>query len=216
LNEIGQLRDGEVVEWDYVIAQDGTLHLDLTVRVSDTVSYTSARDLQERMAQELGRPVALSLAMVPAQRLRAYVPPTETPTPTAAPTETLMPTAAPTDTPTATPTPHSTATPTLSPTPTLTPTPTVSPSPTVLSTAMPTSTPWTARVTGVEEAGLPVHYAPGGLMVGRLTEGVGVVILQGPVDIGSTQWYRVSSAMTYLEGWVDGTYLEFVPGAPAP
>jgi uncharacterized hydrophobic protein (TIGR00271 family) len=109
-SEVAQLRDGEVVQWNYVIADDGTLNLQVTVRVSDSVSYANARDLQERMARSLDRPVALSLEMIPVQRLRAYVPPTETP----------LPTASATTAPSATPTPYTTATTT--PGPTLLPT----------------------------------------------------------------------------------------------
>jgi uncharacterized hydrophobic protein (TIGR00271 family) len=79
VSEVGQLPGGEISQWNYHVGEDGTLNLDLTVRVRNTVTYESAREIQERIASELGRPVALSLEMIPVQRLRAYVPPTDDP-----------------------------------------------------------------------------------------------------------------------------------------
>jgi uncharacterized hydrophobic protein (TIGR00271 family) len=79
VSEVEQLPGGEISQWNYLIGEDGTLNLDLSVRVRNTVTYDSAREIQERIAGELGRPVALSLEMIPVQRLRAYVPPVEDP-----------------------------------------------------------------------------------------------------------------------------------------
>lgn len=207
--EIDQLPNGELVSWEYTLGEKGTLNLDLTIRTSGSMSHAAARELQERIAQDLDRPVALSLGMVPAQRLQAYIPPTETPLPTASPT------GAPSSTPT--PTPTFTATPTLTPTetPSPTPTPTETPSPTPTLTASPsptpTATPWVARVTGDTGKAVPTYYAPGALIVGELEDGTVVQVLQGPVEVSGTQWYKVVSATTYLEGWIDGANLDIAP-----
>ncbi len=199
--EVRQIRGGEIVEWDYVLNDDGSLSLDLTLRVSGTVSHQEARDLQERIATSINMPVALSLGMVPAQELRAFIPPTPTSTPTLTPTG--VPTATPTPTPTATPTP--TLTPTM--TPTMTPIPTITPLP----TNTPTATPWVVAVTGVGSAGLRVRYSPNGEVMGQMPEGMSVIILEGPVNLAGIAWYRVTSMVTRLEGWVDGTYLTPTP-----
>ncbi len=114
--EVAHLPGGEVVHWSYTLSDDGTLQLEVTLRLLRTLTYGDARALQEAIAGQLGLPVALSLSMVPATRLRAYVPPTPTPTPTATPTG--LPSATPTLTPSTTPTPTRTPTPSPTPSPT--------------------------------------------------------------------------------------------------
>jgi uncharacterized hydrophobic protein (TIGR00271 family) len=77
----------ELVEWAVTgELEDGTLQLDVILRAPQPISYQGARDLQERVAARLERPVALSLGIVPTTRLRAFAPPPTTPTPTPTPT----------------------------------------------------------------------------------------------------------------------------------
>ncbi|MCP4540444.1 MAG: DUF389 domain-containing protein [Chloroflexi bacterium] len=192
--ELVQMAGAELVYWETTSeSTNGTLYLDVTVRVPRTMAHQDARTLQEGVAQHLNRPVALSLSIVPTTRLQAYVPPT--PTPTGIPTATPTPT--PTETPTPTPTPTPTLTPTSTPTPT--PTPTITPTP--------TPTPWALMVAGVDRTGLRVRYSPNGLVVGRLQEGTAVVVTDGPITLNEKIWYRIFSATDQLEGWVMADYL---------
>ncbi len=186
--EVSALHGAELVRWEMSGTDDtGTLYLDLTVRTAGKISYTEARALQEAVARDLGRPVALSLEQVPTTRLRAYIPPT--PTPTGAPT--------------ATPTPSPTSSPLPTPRPTTTPIPTSTPSPTPTLTP----TPVVMIVKGVGSAGLRVRYAPGGIVVGHLDEGSPVVILEGPLETQGRLWYRILEVQRHLEGWVAADYL---------
>jgi len=199
--EVQEIRDSEVVSWDYTRTETETLNLDLTIRVAYTMPYGEVRDLQERIAARIELPVALSLRMVPAQRLEAFVPPTPTLTPT------MTPTGVPTEMPTSTPTATATQTSTPTPTPTITPIPTITPLP----TDTPTPTPWILTVVDVGSAGLRVRYAPDGQVMGRIAEGSAVVVLQGPVQSGDVTWYQVNAIATHLQGWVGGEFL-----APGP
>ena len=201
--EVQEIPGGEVISWDYARTGTDTLSLDLTMRVAYTISYDEARDLQERIATRIKLPVALSLSMVPAKRLEAFVLPTPTLTPTTRPTG--VPTEPPSPTPTATAAPTSTATPTA--TSTMTPTPTSTPLP----ADTPTPTPWILTVVNVGSAGLRVRYAPDGQTMGRIAEGSAVVVLQGPVQSGDVIWYQVNAIATHLQGWVSGEFL-----APGP
>jgi uncharacterized hydrophobic protein (TIGR00271 family) len=203
LREVAQIPGAETVDWEQDYDENNTLQLELTIRVLEPLRSEEARDLQERIAERLNLPVALSLSMVPAERLKAYVPPTPTLTPTA--TSTGIPTA--TATPTATETPTPTPTSTHTPTPTQTPTPTLTPS----ATPTPTSTPWVRYVVAVGSGGLRVRYAPGGLIMGRIDEGVQVTVLEGPVIVDNVVWYRVKSPIDHLEGWVSEEFLALVP-----
>jgi uncharacterized hydrophobic protein (TIGR00271 family) len=199
--EVAEIPGGEVVEWSYEISEDDVVNLDLTIRVPTTLGYYVARDLQERIAQGINQTVALSLGMVPAQRLRAYIPPTATLTPTLTPTG--VPTATPTNTPTLTPT----ATPTATPTPTATSIPTITPMP----SQTPTATPWVVSITGVGLGGLRVRYAPGGQVMGRLENDSTVVVIEEPVTVNGALWYHIQDTQTRLEGWVVGDYLTTTP-----
>ena len=199
--ELAHVPGGELVRWDHTLTPEGTLTLELTIRAAGTVTHQRAQDLQEAIATHLSMPVALSLTTVPTQQLHAFVPPTPTRTPT------LPPTGAPTETPTPTPTatPMPTATPTA--TPTSTPVPTITPHP----TATPTATPWVLTVVDVGSVGLRVRYSPEGVVMGRLAEGIPVVILAGPVEAGGIDWYRISAPTAHIDGWVDGAYLSPTP-----
>jgi hypothetical protein len=97
----------------------------------------------------------------------------------------------------------------VTPSPTRTPSPTVTPTatetPTV--TPTPTETPYVLTVTDVGGAGLRIRYAPNGLVLDRVTEGTSVIVLEGPVTLDDTAWYRVRVEAQRLEGWVAGEYL---------
>ena len=193
--ELRQQFNAQVIEWDLEGRDgEGALQIDTTIRVIQPLDHAQARQIQERVAERLGQPVALSLGMVPSTRLRAYVPPTPTNTPP--PTPTGAPTA--TNTPTVTPSPTRTPSPTV--TPTATETPTITPTP--------TETPQVLTVTDVgSAAGLRIRYAPNGLVLGRVAEGTSVIVLEGPVTIDDVSWYRVRVEAQRLEGWVAGEYL---------
>ena len=199
--ELRRYPGSELVTWMYSVGDEGTLQIEATVRLPVALDHAQAVHLQEQVAQRLEQSVALSLSMVPTQRLQAYDPPTPTNTPS--PTPTGLP--SPTATPTSTSTPVPTLTPTASPTPT--PIPTLTPLP----TSAPTPTPWVAQVTGVDTAGLRVRYSPAGVIMGRLPAGSSVVILDGPVEAGGQIWYQVISLTERLEGWVVGEYLDLAP-----
>ena len=196
--EIATLPHAELIAWRLEPnSEDEALYLDVTVRSSRSIGYLEARHLQEQIAARLEQPVALSLSSVPTNRLQAYVPPT--------PTSTSPPT--PTGAPTATPTPTSTPIPTSTPTPTTTPTPT----PTSTITPTPTPTPRVLFVYDVGSGGLRVRYAPDSEVMGRLPENTRVVVIDGPIILDETPWYRVRDPNTYLEGWVSGNYLRAAP-----
>lgn len=146
---------------------DGELSILATVRTPRELLYTESLEMQEDLAANLDRTVALDLLIIPIRRLEPLVPPTETPTPE--PNATLTPTPSPTSPPTATATPRNdpTETPTseATSTPNPTPTPTVAPSPTAPNT--PTATP--------EPTPTPViHMAVGA------TDGEGVNVRRDP------------------------------------
>jgi uncharacterized hydrophobic protein (TIGR00271 family) len=204
--EASHISGGELLDWHLVETRaDGTLYLDVTIRAVRTLAYTEARALQEHVAERLRIPVALSLAVVPSTQLQAYIPPTPTETPT------LMPTGIPTETPTPTPTRTPTSTPTRTPTatPTVTATPTPSPTPTATPTVTPspTATPWMLFVSDVGRTGLRVRYSPDGMVMGSIAAGTAVIVVDGPVVVGQTTWYRVVSTADRLEGWVAADYL---------
>ncbi|MDX9952450.1 MAG: TIGR00341 family protein [Anaerolineae bacterium] len=202
--EIRQIPDAQLLRWELLSTEDdGTLQIEVSLTVPRELVHGEARALQERLAEQINRPVALSLSTLSTTRLRAFVPPT--PTPTLAPTPTGMPTTTPTATPTATAT--ATATPTRTPTPTLTPTLTPMP------TASPTATPFILVVSDVGAAGLRVRYSPDGLEVGRLPEGTVVIVTGGPVTVAGAVWYQVQTLDGTLVGWVSATYLLNAAGA---
>ena len=197
--EIAALPNTELIAWRLEpSSEDEALYLDVTVRSSRSIGYSEARHLQEQIAAQLEQPVALALSSVPTNRLQAYVPPTPTSTPPPTPTGALTATSTPTSTPIPTSTPTPTTTPTPTPTPTITPTPTPTP-----------------RVLFVDDVGsgggLRVRYAPGGEVMGRLPENTRVVVIDGPIILDETPWYRVRDPNTYLEGWVSGEYLRAAP-----
>jgi hypothetical protein len=172
--------------------------------------------LQERIATQLQRAVALKLVVIPTTELDPLIPPTLTPTATA----TMMPTPAPsltpgpsatqtsTRVPTATPTATATETaiPTATNTPTVTPSTTATPTPTPTPTATATPTPSLAVVSGTGYAGVWLREEPGGKVIGGLHEGESVALFhQRQVD-GGLEWALVRN-QEGLMGWVVTVYL---------
>jgi uncharacterized hydrophobic protein (TIGR00271 family) len=196
-------KGAELIDWEIINTptdmpspSPDTLYLDITIRSPKTLTHADARNLQERIAQRLSRPVALSLGMVPATRLQAYVPPPPTPTPTA------LPRGASTITPT-------TTTP---PTPTEIPTRMFQPT----NIPIPTTTPQTLRVYGAGPTGVQVHYSPAGLLVGTLPLSTTVTVLEGPIEIEGRGWYHINAPTTELQGWVAQEYLTPTVKSKAP
>jgi hypothetical protein len=172
--EITQFPGSELVQWTAEADEAGTLYLDVTLRVPDTLSYVEARALQNNVAGRLKRPVALSLGMVPATRLRAHIPPTDTPTPTPThprPTATRRPRRPPRH---AQPSPrHADGYPHLTPTPTPTPTP----PPRIRPRRR--RRPSSAQMSAAAGRACPSSTRRMGCAVGRLVEGAAVVVLEG-------------------------------------
>ncbi len=62
-------------------SSDETLQIDLILRGPSLINYSTARSLQEDIAGNLQRVVALTVSTIPSAELRAFVPPTPTDTP---------------------------------------------------------------------------------------------------------------------------------------
>ena len=71
----------------------------------------------------------------------------------------------------------------------------------------------TAWVSGTNGAGLRVHTAPllESNVLGLLNANAPVLVLEGPIAVEGTNWYRVSSVTLPRSGWVAGQFL-----APTP
>jgi len=196
---VSELSGAELDKWELENSplKEETLQISIILRGPSSIRHSTARSLQESIAEYLQRSVALTVSTIPSAELRAYIPPTPTNTPT--PTST--------NEPTHTPTPTFTNTPTLTPSPTITSTPTSTPT----ITPTPTSTPWFLTVVNVNYLGLHVHYSPGGFVLGKIPKESIVIVLKSPVIVNEAEWYYVSFPKQYLEGWVEGKYL-----APSP
>jgi uncharacterized hydrophobic protein (TIGR00271 family) len=216
VGDMGQIQwEGE---WEADELEDGTLRIEVVVRSSRPVSHQDAVDLQEVLASELGRTVALVLSVVPTTELDALVPPTPTPTPlpgataTFTPSPTFTPTATPTHTPTptATPTPMPTSTPTPTHTATHTPTATATSThtPTPTPTATPTPTPALVEVGGTGRQGVWMYSQPGlaGGKIGALRDGTLLIVVGEPVEADGYTWIQVVDPRGRL-GWVPERYL---------
>jgi uncharacterized hydrophobic protein (TIGR00271 family) len=178
------------------------LNLIVTIRASHQPSYQQLIDLQEQVAIQLQRPVALKLIVVPMTQLDPLIPPTQTPTP--------LPGA------TATPTVTRTATPTISPTPTIpspTPTATITPTSTYTPTPTPTFTPTPvlAYVANTGGLGVFLREEPAGRIIpGALPEGAPVWILYDRQVIDGIEWIHVSDTLNRI-GWLRVDVLVIYP-----
>jgi uncharacterized hydrophobic protein (TIGR00271 family) len=173
---------------------DDIVHLEITVRSPQSVSYEQTVALQQAFAKRLNRTVALLLTVIPTTQLDPFVPPTPTPTPTL----------------TLTPTPTYTSTPGPTPTPTNTPTatPAFTPTPTSTSTATPTATPVTmGSVVKTNGSGLRVHVAPAGPAFTNWRDGTLLTLLTGPVTADGQAWLQMRDE-NGITGWVAAEYID--------
>jgi uncharacterized hydrophobic protein (TIGR00271 family) len=195
--QAAKLPDAQLVDIQNQEAGD-VLRLTVTVRTSRQPSYNEVLAMQAAIAGHLQRTVALVLIDVPMVTLNPLIPPTWTPTytPTLTPTRTttVMPTATATWTPTATPTATFTAT----PAPTLTATP----------TATPTPTPQLGLVSA--KNGLFLREGPNGKVIGVLSRGAPVLLLDQRATVNNTEWVQVRDALGRI-GWVAAEFVEVRP-----
>ncbi|HSJ54104.1 MAG TPA: DUF389 domain-containing protein [Anaerolineae bacterium] len=79
--EVAAMRGVELSGWEQLEDGGETVHLEVSVRSRRTVTHQEVVDLQERLAGEIQRPIALLLTVIPTTRLDPQTPPTPTPTP---------------------------------------------------------------------------------------------------------------------------------------
>jgi uncharacterized hydrophobic protein (TIGR00271 family) len=212
---VATLHDVELVDWTLLPAGsgDGTVRLEVRVRSPRDVTHAEAVDLQEKVAGQVQRPVALLLSVIPTTRLDPFVPPTPTPTPVPGVTPSLTPT--PTALPTSTQTPTHAPTSTPSPTSTSTPTPTQTPTATETATptATPTPTPLLAEVGNTGGQGVWMYRQPGlrGGKIGALRDGTVVTVIGGPVQADEYVWIEVIDPRRRA-GWIPDLYLVRLAG----
>ena len=214
MTQVSRLPNTEVVDFEVGKLNGETLELVLTVRSPRQPAHQTVVDLQEGIATELQRPVALRLIVIPTTELDPLIPPTFTPTPTptftftpgpsATPTATSTSTATPTPTPTHTPTATSTSTPTATATPT--PTATAAPTQTPTPTATPTPTPAPAVVSGTGFSGLLLRKEPGGKIIDGLYEGAPVDLFFQRRVVNGLEWALVRDEKGQM-GWVVTRFL---------
>jgi uncharacterized hydrophobic protein (TIGR00271 family) len=198
---VSEIADAELAELTIGDAADGTLELGIVVRSSHAIPHATVVDLQEYIATDLQREVAMTMTVIPTTQLDPFVPPTQTPTatatltPTPGPTATFTPT--PTDTPTATTAPTETATQTATATPTATDTPTITPSPTATTITAVVQSPY----------GLNLRSEPAGdtEILDFLENGTVVVILGSVVSNDEGDWRQVQ--IDGQTGWVAAGFL---------
>jgi uncharacterized hydrophobic protein (TIGR00271 family) len=200
---------GELARIEIGNLNDPILQLDIGIESTQTVSHAAAVELQAFLATELQREVAMQLTIIPTTRLDPFIPPTQTPEPTVAalanpPGPTVAPTA------TASPAPTNTPSPTITPTAeatafvTETPAPTWSPTPAWTPTA--TAAPRTALVTYAYGLNLRAEPSADSELLGQLSQGQDVVLLEGLVSDERGAWQQVQ--VDGQSGWVLADYLE--------
>jgi uncharacterized hydrophobic protein (TIGR00271 family) len=202
-SEVVNVLDAQLVDVTQT-EQDNILHLNVTVRTTQTPKYEQVLQMQSEIATHLQRTVALVLIDVPTIKLDPLIPPTWTPTntPTATPTSTATPTPTNTATPTATATP--TNTPTSTPTPTATPTITSTPLPT------PTFTPTPVVEYVKPVGGVTLRDKPVGTVIGQLAQGMPVQFLYQHETVNGVEWVQVRDVFGRI-GWVPATSLSVQP-----
>lgn len=170
------------------------LVMDITVMVSESLSYFDSVELQNAIAGRLQRTVQLKINQVYVAQLDPLIPPTNTPTipvlPSATPTFSTTPTR--TITPTATPT----ATPTPTPTATYTPTP----------------------ETGMIDTGIykiEILAYPGGPVIGTLYRYQTFVILYESQIVDGWVWVQIQDQEGRV-GWVPQHDIQQVTLTPSP
>jgi uncharacterized hydrophobic protein (TIGR00271 family) len=214
--EVGAMAGVELVNWQELPSppNDDTIHLQVQVRSPRTITYQEVVDLQEGIAGQLQRPVALELSVIPTTRLNPFIPPTPTPTPLPGATSTFTPSPTHTSTPkptrTHTPTATATHTPTATPTPTATHTPTATPTATATHTptATPTATPVLYEVGNTGGQGVWMYRQPG-LKGGKITawrDGTILTYTGGQAQADGYTWIEVIDPRGRL-GWIPEPYL---------
>lgn len=214
--EVETMDGVELADWAIVPGDDNSLHLEVRVRAARTLTYRETLDLQERLAGQLQRPVALLLTVIPATRLDPRIPPTQTPTPlpgvtpSATPSPTVIPTPVPLPTATREPTPAPTAVSTATPTP---------PAP---ATALPTftlvpatATPVLAQVGATGGLGVWMYRQPGlgGGKIAAWPDGAIMRLLGHTVEANGYTWVQVVDPRGRV-GWIPDLYL--IPMARVP
>lgn len=84
-SEVASMRGVEFSGWEQLEDGGETIQLEVRVRSRRTVTHQEVVELQERVAGEVQRPIALLLTVIPTTRLDPKTPPTPTPTPAGAP-----------------------------------------------------------------------------------------------------------------------------------
>ncbi len=198
--------------WRLISDDADTLKIEVSVRASVVPSHQHAVEMQKRVAEALGYPVAMTLVTVRTTALDPLVPPTptatpqpgNTPTPTASATATATATDAPTRTPTATATPSPLPSATGTATATVTPTATATPFPTA------TATPQRAVVAFTGGRGVVLRWSPGGLRAGAIPENSVVTLLYRRAETDGREWVEVRDEAGRI-GWVAVEYLAIIP-----
>lgn len=193
-SEIGDLIDFQLVDTTFSPVGD-ELHLSVTIRASQSLTYNEVVQLQSRIADRLQRTVSLQVVIIPTIQLDPLVPPT--PTPTAPPFPTATPTSTPTPTQTA---PLPTATQMLTYTPTSVP----SETPTITPTLEPT--PAAARIARAGGGGVFLRDAPGGGAIAVLPVGARVWIFDNREMVDGEEWVEIEDEAGRT-GWVPARYL---------
>jgi uncharacterized hydrophobic protein (TIGR00271 family) len=184
-NVVDSLPDAEILEVK-TNPTDNILELDVTILTTHSPSYEKVVNLQEEIAYQLNRPVALQLIVVPGTRLDPLIPPTRTFTPT--PSRTTTPT----------------ATSTLTPTSTLIATVTFTSSPTH------TPTPVLAFVGNTHGKGVYVFDKAAGKIIAALPEGSPIRILYQRQIVDGLKWLEIRTG-NGLEGWVRADFVIIRP-----
>ena len=173
---------------------DGTIHIELTVRTTEPLSYEDVNQIQQDIAVQLQKPVSVVVNQIFASKLDPLVPPTLTITPSL----------------TSTPTPVTlTATLTPSPTLTLTPTPSATPVPPTF-----TPTPSIARITNTNGRLLIIVQTPGGPSIGTLRNGDYITVLYGSEILDGLVWLEIMDKDGRI-GWIPQINISVVTLTPS-
>ena len=179
--------EAELANMQPPLQEGETLHLTITLRVSQQLRYEDVIELQENVALRLQRPVSIVVNQIVAARLDPHIPPTLTITPTAAtytPTVTFTPTATVTQTPSPTPVPPT-----------------------------PTATPQLAQIPRNAVRTLDLVQQPGGPTIGRVRPSDFVTVLYGSKVYDGLVWWEVMDAEGRI-GWLPQVEMAVVTYTP--
>jgi uncharacterized hydrophobic protein (TIGR00271 family) len=202
--EFSSVEGIELIEWDYT-TNDELLELSLVVRTNRELNYRDSIEFQQHLADQLQRPLAITIDQIFAKKLDPLVPPTPTPSPTLTLTVTPGPSYTPTYTSTATFTSTSTKVSTSTPTST----PTVPPTRTI----EPTRAPGHAQVKEVLVSELFIRQYPQGPKIGDVIEGQGVRVLHATQVVGDLVWIKIRDDEGRV-GWIPSINLRDVTATP--